>query len=306
MLPPVDDSVLRDNPEFASLYSILSNALLNIDGSTKHDPAAKERAAVQEKLDERRLQTVKNDILAWAIETASPPEPKPHPGSLPARSQQHGRNAKVRESPDPLLDLLFILPPLLEAEAPLSEDSAALILDSPPLSDLHTLLPDLAAMVSSNLHSTVMGLARIAHPTTNPSYLHRHITSLPQDYTDLAGEVKAARQDLTAGRLRALAGLTELLRYHTHSLVHLVRSLEAKHGVIARSLELRAADVSLQAQRTETEAAHAARTVEREIYTPQTVAALRAYASQLRDGKLRISEHVHSLQAELEDYGVDE
>lgn len=48
MLPPVDDDVLRDNPGFAALYSTLTNVLLNPDGSTGHDPAAKARAAVRE------------------------------------------------------------------------------------------------------------------------------------------------------------------------------------------------------------------------------------------------------------------
>jgi len=48
MLPPVEDAVLRDNPEFASLYNTLTTAILNPNGSTKNDPAAKEREAVRE------------------------------------------------------------------------------------------------------------------------------------------------------------------------------------------------------------------------------------------------------------------
>jgi hypothetical protein len=48
MLPPVEDAVLQHNPDFAALYKILTTALLNPDGSTKNDPAAKERNAVRE------------------------------------------------------------------------------------------------------------------------------------------------------------------------------------------------------------------------------------------------------------------
>lgn len=48
MLPPVEDSVLQSNPDFAVLYTTLTTAILNPDGSTKNDPAAKERKAVRE------------------------------------------------------------------------------------------------------------------------------------------------------------------------------------------------------------------------------------------------------------------
>jgi hypothetical protein len=48
MLPPVEDAVLRNNPQFAALYSTLTTTILNPDGSTKNDPAAKERSAIRE------------------------------------------------------------------------------------------------------------------------------------------------------------------------------------------------------------------------------------------------------------------
>lgn len=48
MFPPVDDSVLKANPDFALLYGKLTNVVLNPDGSTKEDPAAKERKGVKE------------------------------------------------------------------------------------------------------------------------------------------------------------------------------------------------------------------------------------------------------------------
>lgn len=48
MFPPVDDAVLQNNPDFAALYKTLTTVVLNPDGSTKNDAAAKERDAVQE------------------------------------------------------------------------------------------------------------------------------------------------------------------------------------------------------------------------------------------------------------------
>lgn len=50
MLPPVEGAVLQNNPEFAALYSTLTTAILNPDGTTKDDKShvAKERGAVRE------------------------------------------------------------------------------------------------------------------------------------------------------------------------------------------------------------------------------------------------------------------
>lgn len=48
MLPPVNDTVLRDNPEFASLYRSLTGDILHQNGSTKNDPTAKQRNAVRQ------------------------------------------------------------------------------------------------------------------------------------------------------------------------------------------------------------------------------------------------------------------
>lgn len=48
MLPPIDEAVLKNNPDFAQLYTTLTTVILNPDGSTKSDAGAKERAAVKE------------------------------------------------------------------------------------------------------------------------------------------------------------------------------------------------------------------------------------------------------------------
>lgn len=49
MLPPVEEDVLQNNPEFAALYSTLTTAIINPDGTTKDDQsrAARDRNAVR-------------------------------------------------------------------------------------------------------------------------------------------------------------------------------------------------------------------------------------------------------------------
>ncbi|PHH91624.1 hypothetical protein CDD83_10968 [Cordyceps sp. RAO-2017] len=306
MLPPVDDEVLRDNPDFAKLYTTLTTAILNPDGSTRHDPAAEDRAAMREELDKRRLLAAQQHLLERAIATASLSDPKPPLRTPPGEARPGRRELPgAAELPEALLDLLLVLPPLLDTTCALPLESVEMLLSSPPLSEFESLLPDLAALASANLHSSALSLVRLMHPTTNASYLHRHIPSLPKDYSDLLASVSATRQTVLTARLRTLASLTQLLQSYTQSLSHLVRCLEAKHGVVARSVELRAEDVSLRAQRTDTDAANVVHTITKELYSPQAMAALRCYADHLRDAKQRTAEQVSSLQAQLDEYGMD-
>ncbi|KAF5670304.1 hypothetical protein FDENT_11326 [Fusarium denticulatum] len=313
MFPPVEDSVLQNNPDFANLYNKLTNLVLNPDGSTKEDPRAKERAAVREELNRRRLVCAKQHLLTRAISSATPSSTPPATrASSRLRAPQNQQPTESRSQlkqqpslPEPLMDLLLLLPQLLDANIPpLPQDTLQLLFAHPPLSDLETLLPALAPVIASNLRTWALGLARIAHPSTNPSFLHRHIASLPATLSSWRSDLAAAEADLSTHRLRSLAALTTLLQSASNALSLLVRALEVKHGVVARSLELRAADVALQARRHDADAAIAAASMRRAVYTPKAIAALKNYGAHLRDARMRGEERIRGLQAELGEYGV--
>lgn len=48
MFPPIEEAVLQNNPDFASLYNTLTTVILNPNGSTRDDAGAKEREAVRQ------------------------------------------------------------------------------------------------------------------------------------------------------------------------------------------------------------------------------------------------------------------
>ena len=48
MLPPVEASVLAENPDFAALYTTLTTEVLNPDGTTRAETDAKARNTVRE------------------------------------------------------------------------------------------------------------------------------------------------------------------------------------------------------------------------------------------------------------------
>ncbi|KAK0706146.1 hypothetical protein B0T26DRAFT_755675 [Lasiosphaeria miniovina] len=315
MLPPVDDAVLQSNPNFAALYSTLTTVVLNPDGSSKNDAAAKESATVKEELKRHRLQAAKQHLLAHAIATTTPTPPEARPAlpvpalsrrakSQPPAATRQDRNAA--DLPAPLLDLLLLLPPLLATPPPsLPPESVSLLLTSPPLSDFPSLLPQLAALVSSTLHTSAVHLARIVSPTTNPSFVHRTIPALPSHATSLAQAAAERTAAVTRARLAAATALTALLHKQADVLAQLVRALEAKHGPVARSLEFRAGEAALVAQRQAADAETALWTARRDTYSPDAARALANYAAHLRDARTRLAEAVRSRQGELEEYGVE-
>ncbi|RGP68184.1 hypothetical protein FLONG3_8259 [Fusarium longipes] len=256
--------------------------------------------------------SAKQHLLTCAISTATPSSTPPATRAssrLRAPQSQLAGDARSQQQqpslPEPLLDLLIVLPPLLDANnPPLSQDTLQLLFSHPPLSELETLLPTLASIIASNLRTWALGLARIAHPSTNPSFLHRHIASLPATLSSWQSNLAVAEAELSSHRLRSLAALTSLLQAATNALSLLVRALEVKHGVVARSLELRAAEVSLHARRYDADAAIAAASVRRAVYTPEAITALKNYGAHLRDAKMRSEERIRGLIAELGEYGV--
>ncbi|TPX07826.1 uncharacterized protein E0L32_010513 [Thyridium curvatum] len=314
MLPPIDEAVLQQNPDFAALYKTLTTAVLNDDGSTKADHSRKEREAVQKELQSHRLKSAKQHLLAQALSSATPPDAAA--AKPPTAGPRRGPRAQLPTpaaattptaadiSPE-LLELLILLPQLLEEANTLPAESTALLLSTPPFSSLPDLLPQLAPLVSSTLHSAALSLARIANPTTNPSYLHRSIPALPSHAASLSGPALAsAKSDLTTSRLKTAAAAADLLSAQTSVLTTLLRSVEAKHGTVARSLELRAEDVALAAQRAEVRADTALWTARRDVYSPAARSALRGYAAHLRDSTLRMEESLRTLEAQLGEYGV--
>ncbi|KAK1772829.1 hypothetical protein QBC33DRAFT_584171 [Phialemonium atrogriseum] len=324
MLPPIEEAVLENNPEFAALYRTLTTVILNPDGSTKNDPAMKERETVREELKKHRLKAAKRHLLIDAISTAYPGE-SPKPARRPRALSRP--DTTTSELPPELLDLLLLLPPLLTTSTPLPAESTALLLTSPPLCNLPTLLPQLTALVSTALHTSAVHLARLASPNTNPSYIHRAIPTLPTHAATqlrLLADAKAALTATTttttttttsssplppppsSSRPAAAAALTRLLRAHATASAACARALEAKHGGASRALELRAAAAAAGCRRSALEAEAAAWVARRDAYPPEAMAALGAYARHLRDGRGRLREGVAGLRGQLGGYGVGE
>jgi hypothetical protein len=227
----------------------------------------------------------------------------PEPAKPPVKTEDKAL-PRAPELPEPILDLLLLLPPLLTSNEEQSAETLHLLLANPPFSSLDEHMQDLATLVSSNLHSSVVQIARAAFPATNPSFTHRQVPSLVRRLHELSLGLEQWSDSLADARLAASDALTRLLQKHTEALVLLIRSLEGKHGGIARSLEHRAAHVSLEAQLGQVNAEAALWNVRGDVYSSEVREALGNYCAHLRDGRLRLREAMRTVQMELQDYGV--
>ncbi|KAI1495981.1 hypothetical protein F5X99DRAFT_401830 [Biscogniauxia marginata] len=312
MLPPIDEDVLRNNPEFTNVYKTITGSLLNPDSSTKGDAAAKKRDAVREELKAHRLKSTRLHLLHQAIVTAVP---RSTPSSESFQPQERAsRRTKSRTQPaaslqasafpPELLDLLLLIPVFLSKASSMSSSSLILLLGNPPFTNLPAYFPQIATLVSARLTRQANTLARVLHPNTNPSYIHRSIPSLHATTTSLLFHLSESKLALSHARLQTTHALTRHLAQHTAALTLLLRALEAKHGSAARSTELRAEEAGLDAQSWAIAAEALLWDMRREVYPPEARTALENYRRHLRDARRRLADSVKTREVELRDYGV--
>ncbi|KAI1419437.1 hypothetical protein F5Y12DRAFT_249289 [Xylaria sp. FL1777] len=332
MLPPVDDSVLANNPRFEKLYNTITTSILNPDGSTKIDPSTKQRDAVRQELQAYRLKAARVHLLRTAISTAVPNQTTPPPQQqqptlqgpdkeqLKHPKQYHHKRSKSRLQPQSqaqpqpqqtsplppdLVQLLLLIPAFLNNPSTLPPSSVSLLLTSPPFTELPALFPSIVALVSARLTAEAKTLARVLSPTTNPSYIHRVIPSLPSTASHLVSDLAASKTALSRARLAATASLTCCLAQHTEALTLVLRALETKHDLVATSSELRATEAYQEALAWAM-AAEALLWDTRHLTYPRPArVALVHYRQHLRDAGRRLEDGTRVRVAELADYGVD-
>lgn len=84
----------------------------------------------------------------------------------------------------------------------------------------------------------------------------------------------------------------------------LVRALEAKHGPVAYSTELRASEANLEAQLWAVSLQLFLWETQSRIYPPESQVALKNYRRHLRDAQMQLANKMRTREQELSDYGV--
>lgn len=291
MLPPLEETVLHLNPQFAALRSHLSTHLLGYHGQTICYPRDETLA---QNLTSAQIRELKRNILVYSLRSTDIAE-------AIASAKLNLKHVALNE-PNALTEVLLLLAtglcsPVGRSEKPLSSREA--------LPSFQAHLHRIGVALGATIHTTALSLCRLVNPQTNPSYLHRQIPALHQHCRLLQRHIaeQKAVLDATRARLGTLASRL-LVRYHdNHALV--VSHLEhTKHGSIARNGRSKTEHLALQAQEVAEKAREKCEDAEKIIYTGVARQALEAYLVELRVAEERLGERGREAKRVLSAYGI--
>ncbi|TAQ89148.1 hypothetical protein B7494_g2558 [Chlorociboria aeruginascens] len=295
MLPLIEDSVLQSNPKFAALHSTLTKNILNPSGSTKNDPAQKERDAITEKLKTARIQLAKQHLLSTSLTTMDLTP------SIPSSKSKSAAN--TRSLPADLLEIILLLSTQLPNRQ--SPSTIALLENTSQYALLDTYMPQISALISQHLHSLALALCRILFPSTNPSFMHRQIPKLGPHINTLQTSILSIRNSLSQSRASLVSTSITLLSSYQEAIVLVIRTLEQnKHGALARNAKATGEFLALKAKEMEAEARERKGRVEKMVYSEEVKGALANYRDVLRDGRERLNERRKGAERTLWGYGV--
>ncbi|KAH8687341.1 hypothetical protein BGZ60DRAFT_465706 [Tricladium varicosporioides] len=301
MLPPIDDSILQCNPKFAALHATLVNNILNPNGSTKHDPAQRERDVVSTELKVARIKSAKSSLIRTSLQNLD----------LNTSTTKPTKSSKVQPTPPSpplpteLIELIILLTSHLSNPLPASQLSV--LETTPQWTSLSTHLPQLCALLATYLHTQAVALARILSPTTNPSFLHRNVPKIVPTIVELQHQITNKKLELYTARNALTTLTTTLLQAYQTATIHTIQLLEtSKHGSLSleRHYLTKVSYLSLSTQQLLLSAKEKGIKGSKMVYTDEVVQALGRYMENLRDGRERLGERKREAERVLWGYGV--
>ncbi|KAI9777096.1 MAG: hypothetical protein M1839_009052 [Geoglossum umbratile] len=286
MLPPIDPSVLRSNPQFEQLYSHLTTSLLNPDGSTKAKPPQKSQDnSLRESLRAAQEHAVRSQLLKRSL----------------------GQLAGIgSELPEELLEVVDMVAAMLSAglrgeERELLEDDVEYFLNH---------LRPIGSVLSAYLYNSAIQLVKIVYPEeSNPKTLRTLIPTLPTHISTLRQTLLSQQDSLSTNHLSLTATSCTVLSTHRNLLETIIRTLEqTKHGSVARGARAHAEHLSIVAESMDAKLKILEHEALREIYPPAVQSALKNYEEHLRDMRRRLKERERKAEEEVGRYegkGVD-
>jgi len=221
---------------------------------------------------------------------------------------ESANSSKSKSKPTPplppeLIEIILLLSAILSTSTP---TTASMSLQSTPLfSALPTHLPQISALISTHLQTLSLHLVRLTSPSTNPSYLHRQIPSLPLHASTLLSTITKQRHSLALQRTTLTTLVLHLLtQYHvlTKTIIHILE--QSKHGLISRHTQCKTEFLTLRAKEVALKGKEKVERAEGMVYTEKVKDALAVYLNELRGARERWGERGREARRVLLGYGV--
>jgi hypothetical protein len=309
MFPPIEDTIFQSNPKFAALHKTLTTRILGPDGSTIHPASAEATSNAEvlfslsnhpldlpltasfQVLKAHRITTTKSDILRTSL------------CSLPLDTTS-STSSTTAQLPPNLLELILLLS-LRLSPSPQPPSTDELLQSTAIYASLPSQIPHISALLSTHLHTQAQVLARLLHPTSNASFLHRQIPKIVPAITSLKAENSAKKSHLAAAGARLVPLTIRILEAYRNAIELVIRILEQnKHGQLSRFTKAKAEVAALSAQELEFNAQSTLYQGLGSVYTAEVTDALRNYTEHLRVSRSRLREREREAGMELSRYGV--
>ncbi|POS85681.1 hypothetical protein EPUL_002503 [Erysiphe pulchra] len=287
MFPPVDDSTLKNNPKFSSLYSTLTEGILNPNGTSKFYPGQKERDQVTTALKKNRIHASKVYLLKSALN-------KIDLSQVISNSNANKSTTISKNSLPDLNELIILLSNrfALSRQSLPSPTSTKLLESTPQWLSLQASVPEISNLISIYFQTQAIGLYRIVNPSTDlVSNPHQMIMDLIPKTQALKIEIEKKRYTLNLRRVELVGKVKMLLSlYHLASTLVILHLEQTVHGSMSRELKLRSEIVSLNAQKLAFEAKEKRYKGEKIFYSDDVKNAFYQYVRSLRKGRERLEE----------------
>jgi hypothetical protein len=214
-------------------------------------------------------------------------------------------STKNGQLPSELLELIYILS-LQLSNPSLPESSLKLLESSLPYQSLRTYIPQISSLLSTHLQTLALALTRLAHPSTNPSFLHRSIPKLPATMSNNLQAITDKKRAVATSRQALITSTAALLHLYTQATELTIQHLErVKHGQILRHTKARLTHLSLSAQQMALHIQSTHLTALGQFYSAEVLEALAVYKEHLRDARSRLRQRGKDAKASLRMYGMD-
>ncbi|RKF83880.1 Uncharacterized protein GcM3_006025 [Golovinomyces cichoracearum] len=302
MFPPIEDEVLQKNPNFASLHKILTENILNADGTTRAHPRRKERKEVTTALLASQFCASKTYLLRTApckldlstIKTAS--------------SNVTGRTSSPsKQLPSELIESIILLSDRLATcsrSKNFSSDSE-LLENTSQWSSITNLAPKIGSLLSTHFQSQALALCRIENPNDDTLNTQQSIQSLVPRIKARQVENEDKKNKLDLQRLDLVRKVKILLSlYNLASNLVILHLEKIVHGSMALEMKARSEYLCLAAQKLELEAKEKFLRGEKIFYTEAVNHALENYLRSIRKGIESLEERKMDAERSLRGYGL--
>ncbi|RKF54545.1 Uncharacterized protein OnM2_096032 [Erysiphe neolycopersici] len=299
MFPPIDDSTLKNNPKFSSLYSALTESILNPNGTSRFYPGQEERDQITAALKETRILASKIYLLKSALNKIDLPQ-------VISNSNATKSTILNKNSLPDLNELIILLSNrfALSRQSLPSLTSTNLLENTPQWLSLQDFVPEISNLMSIYFQTQALALYRIVNPTTdlvtNP---HQLIMDLVPKTQARRNEIEEKRYKLNLRRVELVGKVKMLLSlYHLASTLVILHLEQTVHGSISREFKLRSEIVSLKAQKLAYESKEKRYKGEKIFYSDEVKNALSQYLKSLRKGRERLEERKSLAEKTLSAY----